>query len=276
MPTFSYSKDDSKEVLGVTKELQDAEATKIKNIVVKATGPSKELALANLSIATSFIRSGAAYLALKDFVTGYQIELLNSEAEIEKNISAIEIELTYLNRRVAGLESLRAKFPGSANPINNQVVDPKDSSAKYLPISTQLIAVNQDIGALKENLTRLTNRKEQLIIIRSFWSQANPVISKNFDGLSAIAEVAQIESSLRKNIKPADLNGNLILNNIKSDLAFIRTRFSVGIEQPSFIRTSNPKYLKNASIGLFAGFFLALLGTFFAAIWLRNRTPVLD
>jgi hypothetical protein len=276
VPTFAYSKNDSKEVVSVTKELQDAEATNIKNIVVKATGSTKEIALVNLATATTFIRSGAAYLALKDIVTDYQIELLNSEPEIEKSILALEIELQFLNRRVAGLELLRSKFPGGSNIINSQVVDLKDASAKYLPISTQLIAANQDITALKESLTRLYDRKKQITIISRFLPQAHAVITKNFDGPLAITEVAQIESSLRKNIKPSDLNALQRLNSIKYGLAVIHTRFSLGIEQPTFISTSDPKYMKNALIGLFGGFFLALLCSFFAAIWLRYRTSAAD
>lgn len=122
VPTFSFSKEDSKDAFGVTKELQDAEATKIKEFVVKATGSTKEIALANLTTASTFFRSGAAYLALKDMVMDYQIELLNSEPEIEKNIQALEIELTFLNRRLASLELLRAKFPRGSSSINNQVL----------------------------------------------------------------------------------------------------------------------------------------------------------
>jgi hypothetical protein len=270
--TFSFSKDDNKEILSVTKELQDAESTKIMNFLVKAAGPTKEQALANLSEATAFIRSGAAYLALKDLVAGYQIQLLNTEPEIEKNILALLIELPYLNRRSANLELLNAKFPSSSNATNNQVVDLEDSSAKYLPVSTQLIAVNREISALKENLSRLKDKKEQLAVISVFLSQANSVIDKNFDGLAAIAEVAKIESSIRKNVKPTDLNTIQLLDGIKYSLALIRTKFTIGIDQPALVSTSPPKYLRNASFGLLSGFFLALMASLFPALRPRFST----
>lgn len=274
-PTFAIAKEDAKEIFGVSKELQDAQSTIIKDFVVHETGLSKENALKNLSIATSFLQSGVVYLALNDVIASYQIKLLNSESDIAEDISKSEIELTYLNGRMASLELLRAKFPGNAGSIINQPMDPKDSSAKFLPIITQLIAVNQDIGALKEKLSRLNDRKNQLAIMGSFLSQAKPVMSKNFDGLSAIAELMQIEASLRKNLQPADLNKITSLDDIKSDLVHVHTNFALGLEQPTFIGTGKPHYLKHAVIGLFSGFFLALLGSFCSAIWFRYRRQTL-
>lgn len=273
VPTFALAKDDAK--FGISKELQDTESLKIKDFVVKATGSSKEEALKNLSIATSFMRGGSAYLALKDVIANYQIELQNSESEIAKKISELEIELIYLNNRMASLELLKAKFHGGSASIIAQPLDPKDSSAKYLPIVTQLIAANKDISALKEDLSRLINRKSQLAIMNGFLSQANPVMERNLDGLSAVAELMQIESSLRKNFQPSDWNKVSILNNIKHELALIHTGFTLGLEPPTFISTSKPHYLKNAAIGLAAGFFLALLASLCSAIWLRYRRQAL-
>ncbi|MDO8291992.1 MAG: hypothetical protein Q7T29_03845 [Gallionella sp.] len=267
VPTFAIGKEDAK--FGMPKEMQDAESIKIKDFVVTAAGPSKEDAIKNLSTVTSFLRSGAAYLALKDVIANYQIELLNSESENAKNISTLEIELTYLNDRMGNLELLKAKFPGNSASTIAQPMDPKDSSAKYLPIITQLIAVNKDISALKENLSRLTSRKSQLAITNDFLLQAMPVIGKNFDGLSAVAELMRIESGMRKDLQASDWNKVSMLNNIKYDLVSIHTRFTLGLEQPTYINTRKPHYLKPAAIGLAAGFILALLFSLCSVIWFR-------
>lgn len=271
VPTFAIGKEDAKAILGMPKEQQDAESTKIKDFVVTATGSSKEDALKNLSITTSFLRSGAAYLALKDVIANYQVELLNSESENAKNIASLEIELSYLNNRMADLELLKAKFPGNSASIITQPMDPKDSSAKYLPIITQLIAVNKDISALKENLSRLTSRKNQLAIKNDFLLQAMPVMGKKFDGLSAVTELMRIESGMRKDLQASDWNKVSILNNIKYDLVSIHTRFTLGLEQPTYISARKPHYLKPTAIGLAAGFFLALLFSLCSVIWLRYR-----
>jgi len=155
--------------------------------------------------------------------------------------------------------------------MTNQPMDIKDSSAKFLPITTQLIAVNLDIAAKKEKLSRLNNDRNQLAIMGSFLSQAQPVVSKNFDGLSAVAELMQIEASLRKSLQPSDLSQIVKLNDINSDLVKIQNTFTTLLEQPTIINTSKPRYLKYAAGGLFFGFFLALLGSFCSAIWFHYR-----
>lgn len=274
VPTFALAKEDAKAMLGMPKELQDAEATKIKDFVVKATGSSKEEALKNLSVTTSFLRSGAAYLSLKEVIANYQFELLNSESEISKKISELEIELAYLNKRMADLELLKVKFPANYDSMT-QPMDLKDSSAKYLPITTQLIATHKDISALKENLSRLNSRRDQHAIVSGFLSRAKPLLDKNYDGLSVVAELMQIESSMRKELQPSDRNNISMLNNIKHDLVLIHTRFTLGLEQPTYISTRKPNYLKYAAIGSAAGFFFALLGSLCAAVWFRYRRQAL-
>jgi hypothetical protein len=166
---------------------------------------------------------------------------------------------------------LKAKFPGNPASIISQSTDYKDSSAKYLPIITQLIAVNKDISALKENLSRLNSKKSQLAIKNSFLSQAVPVIDRNFDGLSAVVELMRIESGMRKDLQLSDWNKVSMLNNIKYDLTSIHTRFTLGLEQPTYISERKSPYLKPAAIGLAAGFFLALLFSLCSVIWLRYR-----
>lgn len=91
VPTYAIGKEDAKAILGMPKEQQDAESSKIKDFVVTTTGSSKEDALKNLSIATSFLRSGAAYLALKDVIANYQIALINSDSEIARSSSELEM-----------------------------------------------------------------------------------------------------------------------------------------------------------------------------------------
>ena len=271
VPTYALGKEDAKAIFGMPKEQQDAESSKIKDFVVTTTGSSKEDALKNLSIATSFLRSGAAYLALKDVITNYQIALTNSESEIARSSSELEDEMIYLNKRVANLELIKAKYPGSSVATINQSVDPKDSNAKYLPILAQLIAANNDISMLKEKLSRLNNRKNQLAIMGNYLSQAKPVIDKNFDGLSAAAELMQIESNLRKNLPVSNPNIISVLDNIKFDLTSIQTRFTLGLEQPTFFDARKPHYLKPVAIGLAAGFFLALLFSLWSVVWLHYR-----
>ena len=267
-PKFAVTKDEVKEVLSMTKEMQDAGATLIKYFVVDVKEESREDAIKNLSMATSFLRSGSAYLALEKFIVNYQAALLLSTPKIEADILSAKAQLAFLNRHLADLESLRVRFPKDTVSLP---VDLKDPSAKYLPLATQIIALNDDIREQKEKLTRLNDKLSQIAIINNFMSQAKPVMDKNFDGLSAIGELEKIEAGLRKGISNSDVNDIAILNDIRYNLAVIGYDFTYELGQPALISVSKPFSIKIIAIGLASGFFLALLGTFFSAIWFRYR-----
>jgi len=66
----------------------------------------------------------------------------------------IEVELVYLKKRMGYLETLKLKFPQSQSQIGNQVLDPKESASKYLPLNTQLIALQLEINTLNEQLEK--------------------------------------------------------------------------------------------------------------------------
>lgn len=264
-PIFAVTKEDAKEVFGMPKEMQEAGALLIKYFVVNVKEQSKEEALKNLSTATSFLRSGAAYLALKNFIGTFQSTLLLTKPKIERDILTSNTQLAVLNRHLANLELLRAKFPKDTGSLP---VDLKDPSAKYLPLATQIIALNHDIREQKEKLVLLNDGLSQIAIIDSFVSQAQPAMDKNFDGLLTLAELEQIESSLRKGISNSDVNDILILNDIKYNLAVIKSNFTYELGQPTSISVSKPFSIKLIVIGLASGFFLALLGSFCSAMWL--------
>lgn len=265
--TFSMEKDDAKTLASVPKEMQERESTKIKNFAVKALGADKEEALKNLAIATSFLRSTATYLALNNVIASYQLGLKNAEAEADKNISATEIELIYLNSRMDKLEQIKVGTPANVSTLT--VNSPLE--AKYLPIATQLAAAKQDINGMKEKLTRLREAKDQLVIKSNFLSQAMPVMSRGFDGLQALTAVMQIETGMRKNLPPSGWSSIHELDSIRHDLTVVRTSFVEGLEQPVFVNTGKPDHLKPAVIGLLAGFFFTLLGSVCSVILLRYR-----
>jgi len=273
-PSYSFSKENSKDVMGVTKAMQDAESTKIINFTLTATGSSKKSALENLAVATDFMRSGSAYLALSELVTAYQIDSSNFKAGVEKNMVKAKIELGFLKQRLIDIKALKSMYSGGS--VNNQVVDLKDSGAKYLPISTQLVAASQDVNKLKEDLLRLQSKEKQLATVRRFLSLANPVLNKNHDGLSALREVMEIESNLRKTAGSDSLDIIQKLNDIKYDLTVIQTTFNVELEQPRFVGVRSPKFVKNSIIGLLGGAGFALMVAILVHIWLRYRATVVS
>ncbi|MEI6756000.1 MAG: hypothetical protein WCK80_03255, partial [bacterium] len=152
LPTYGMSKADTKD-LASTAGLESA-GTTIVSLTLTAGGSAKDKAIENARGAKVFLLQGASYLAIRAMFRAQESQLMSADADISRKINVTQVELAYQQERLKSLEALAKRFPGDQKTVS-QVVDPKDSGAKYLPLSTQIIAANTDINANKETLERL-------------------------------------------------------------------------------------------------------------------------
>jgi len=258
VPTFSLSKADTKDLASVSKSLQD-EASTILNLVVTAKGSSKEDALAHVATATNFVKQGSAYLSIKNLVQGWDYQILNTEASLTKKITDTEVDLRYLRQRAANLESMRQRFPQNVTVATQQVVDLKDSSAKYMPISTQLVAVNTDINNANEALERMRNEIAQTKVMAEFVVQAKPIVDMSADGLAVVDQLLEITKAMRASVQAGDVNADQQINNIEAELVGVRTNFQRSLDTDLIPQVSRSGVLQPAAGGLVGGGVLMLL-----------------
>lgn len=231
VPVFAFSKNDSKLLGGISKELQDVSATQIQYLAVDGVGGTKESAEKNLAIIVDFIRSGSAYLTLRGMLSNIDASTARAESDIRKQILAAEAEIQFLQEKARNLESLRKRFPGNqAGAAGGQVLDPKDAVAKYLPLDTQLVAVNADIYSLEESLLRLRNKQAQHATVRSFLGMALPATGEFSNGQDLGNELLRIVAKLGKQPGAEELNRQLALTGLESDIRSTLTSFDKGLQ----------------------------------------------
>jgi len=264
-PVYSINKNDLKEMVGQVGSDVTAN-NQILNFVVKASGDSQESALANIMCASNFIKGGASYITLQNWLTSLQMEMLGSDAEVQKKISATKIELQYQDHRLSTLESLLKRFPADAK-LAQQVVDPKDSGAKYMPLSTQIVALNTDIANNKEALERLNDRMLQILVLKDFLQQALPLLKTQFDGIVLNDQLLDIEAAMRAKVDSQDLKGANYLNNLRVTLLANQAQFTIGLMQNSEPTVKKAGLLKFLFGGLLAGFLLMLLALGGQRVW---------
>jgi hypothetical protein len=154
------------------------------------------------------------------------------------------------------------------------VVDPKGSGAKYLPLATQIVAVNNDINYSKESLARLQKRLEQIGLIKTFIEQAIPLQDQTFDGLALDDQLLAIEGSLRSKLAKADANGQELLDQLHCQLLAIQVRFTKGLEANTAPTASKKGMIKSTAGGLAAAFFLMLLALLGGRVWTSAKSGV--
>jgi hypothetical protein len=257
VPTYAISKADVKDLASISKGL-DAATTTILALNIYTGGGDSKSSINNARLAAKFIKSGGAYLQIKSLLNGYEGEAIGTVADIQNQITATEIEQTYLKERVKSLDELHKRFPGNAG-ANQQVVDPKDSGAKYLPITTQIIAVNNDINQNKERLIRLNYRLNQIALMKQFLVEALPLAETEFDGILLSKSLLSIEEKLRKGLPAADVKNRQALDQLRSQLLTIEARFTKGLEANTSPVTKKTGMLKATAGGLAGLAFLMLV-----------------
>ena len=269
VPTYALSKSDVKDLASVGKDLDSAGAT-ILNFVITGKSVDKAKAVQLTGIASQFIRTGASYLMVKELLSKYQSEVNHQDVEIQKNRVTQRLELQYLKEKAERLTQLQKRFPNQ--PImNSNVLDPKDSGAKYLPVVTQLIAVNTDINQIEENLARLDDQSEQLLVLKTFLEKVKALENTSANGLLLIKGLLQVEVDLRKAILPQTLVQQVQLERIKTDLVRIQVKFTEGLVNPIEVSVTKPSKLKFLVGGGAVGFMLGVLLLLFLRMWNNYR-----
>lgn len=254
--TYALSKADTKDLAGIGKDLEGAGSV-ISSLIITGSGYSRKTSIENANIASRFLLTGGAYLQLKSMLNGYEADALSAKADVKKRIGSTEIELTYLQRRAKNLNELLKRFP-TDQKIAQQTTDPKDSGAKYLPISTQIIAINIEIFQNRETLVRLSDRLTQLEIENRFLQDANAQNPFQFNGVELIEEYVLIEDALRKSISSDDLTTRVALDQLRGKLLKLQDRFTKGLEA-STTPTSYKRGVIKLMLGGMALAFLAVL-----------------
>jgi hypothetical protein len=213
-----------------------------------------------------FLRTGSAYLQIRNILNSYESETISTVADLQKKITTTEIEMSYQVQRAKSLEDLHKRFPGG-NSASNQVVDPKDSGAKYLPLATQIIAVNNDINQSKETLQRLRDRLAQIGLMKIFVDQAIPLAEKTYDGLVLDAQLLEVESAMRAKLVKDDIKQQEALDQLRGQLLLIQARFTKGLEGNTAPTANKKGMIQSAAGGLAAAFFLMLLVLLGQRMW---------
>jgi hypothetical protein len=270
VPTFGMSKAETKD-LASTVGLESA-GSLVSSLVITAGGASKEQALENALLAKNFFLQGASYLALRSIFNEQESQLLSKDAGIAQKMNAIQIELGYQQERLKSLEALAKRFSGDTK-VSVQVVDPKDSGAKYLPISTQIIAANTDINSSKEALERLKNDQVQMGTLRTWVKKISPLMDATFDGVALNKQLLEQEALLRASLNSSEPKSLIFVDDLRATLIANSIRYSKGFEMNIAPTTSGKRgMIKTTVAGLAGAFFLVLLVLVGQRVWLNVKS----
>lgn len=272
-PSFVLTKADLKDLASVGKEL-DSAGTSILGITITTQGDSATSAKESARQAAQFLLAGGAYLQIKGLLNTYESEAIATKAQLEQQVSASQVELSYLAQRANNLERLHKRFGADQGADSRQqVIDPKDSGAKYLPLSTQMVAINTEINQQREALARLNDRLSQIAITSRFLAGALEQAQDQFDGVLLARQLLVLEGQVRETLAPQDNKSRLPLDQLRARLLAIEARFTKGLEPVSSPKPSKRGMLKTTLGGALLVTLLAL-GFLVGRPWWRAQFKV--
>lgn len=222
---------------------------------------AKQLAEERVQEISNYFINGTVFIDLRDLVRRYELEVATTNVKLGTNILNAEVEVAFIERRIKSLNELKRQYPTTITGQNNplQVVDAKDSGAKYLPVLTQIIAATTDQNNQLELLQRYKEESAQMRIYSSFVEKAKPFMDAALKDPKLLANLLNILDEAKKE---ANTNYEKVtLSTIEGDLKKIMAFKLYGLPQVGSIGITGPAYLKNTAIGLFGG---AIMGILFA------------
>ena len=253
-PIILVGKADGKDLLDPS-SLKSA-GSSIASLQFTAKGRSKAAAEKRMEELTKTFINGAAYIRARDLFRGYEIKVIDDDGNLNKNIGSMQVELGYVERRIQNLKALKNQYPAAA-AAPMQVVDAKDSGAKYLPIGTQIIAATTDANRLNESLARYRDEERQLRVYAQFVERAKPLIENGRKDDNLLGSLYEITNQIDQNTQ--DAIQKIAVEDIRVALTSIQTNKAFGLRQAGTVGMQPPPYLKNTAIGFLAGLFLGLI-----------------
>lgn len=256
-PNILVSKADGKELLDASK-LNDA-GSRISSIQLIGKASTKEAAIKKVEKISKFFIDGSTYIDIRDLIRAYELKVISIDSNLKKKISSAEVELDYLQKRIKNLNELKGQYPATTATLG-QVLDAKDSGAKYLPITTQIVAATTDANAIKESLARYRDEESQNIVYKQFVHKAKPLVDANENAVDLCAELLSIAGQVEKDI--GSTIQLIAIEDIKVALSSIQTNKAYGLKQVGIVDVESPPYSKYIAAGLFVGLFTGLLWAF--------------
>ena len=261
-PAYVLSKSDIKDLAGISKNDLDAASNSIQRISVKVSGRSRDEVKSFAEEIESFIRKSALYLTLKSQINAYEQRIVQRPAQLQELIAKTEKELVFLGKRVAALESLRREYPDQKGAAFSQVMDPKGSAAKFLPLNTQLVAVKSDLNEAQEKIARARSELGEIEVLRKFTDKALGLLGSNSDGFVLESALQTEVRELAKQVSAANRDGQLAVAKIQSDLDTAMTQRGKLFEGHPQIVVARPGLGLPLALGLMGGGMFGVLAIF--------------
>ena len=278
-PIKPLSTDEAKELLGInsmivgnnkpTEESNSVaylgrvikESTRVSGLLVSITASDLNDAINKVEVAGDFIDNAAGVIRYRTYLSSLEQKLIDSSNKLRIESSEINEALKLNIDREQELIRLHKEYPQANNVFIDGLI--RQENTKYLPLSTQLVALNIENHELKIRLKQLDEKKQANQVNQLFIDLSYPVVEKNISYKNIYKELMDNELQLRNKISKTDFVSLQALDKIRYQLITLNKIASAQIVKGDVVVIKRPDYLKSAIkagfLGLVVGMLLSIL-----------------
>jgi hypothetical protein len=189
----------------------------------------------------------------------YDLDLNKSKWNLKTKISESSLMLDSYDASIKNLIGLKKEYPaiitGEVN--SSQLLDLKEANAKYLPVSTQIIAYAIERNNQRELLRSYNEMLIQLEFYDLFLKNSKPLLETGSKNPNLTMQLIEILHSLSKSI--ITNSENSVISIIEEDLNKIMILQNQGFIATGQASVVGPRYFINSVIGLLCGFIASIM-----------------
>lgn len=264
-PLYAYTK---QEVEDITPQEQFINAVQLS---WKDSSPA--LAQRMVQVMGLFVKDTLEKRIMEQYVTqGYQVAYTQSQ-DLENKLADLKFSLKQNEKKLADLKTIAQRSPGAQQPVTREVVSADQGGQRYLPPSTQIVAVQVEIADTRLEIAETKRMlKINRVKLELFTRLKNALATE--DAKSLFERLTEIKDEF---FKGKDLRSDEILiarNEVFTDFAQFEHWFRdvmQFISGPTLPQRAKPSKRMVVGVTFFLGLFFFIFLAFFLEFVQRGR-----
>ena len=264
-PIYTYTKADSREF--VDNPSAKETAGQLLGVQIGGESTSAEAAQKRANFLAQYLRDAVFYQTLTDYIRVRSSELQRSALSFENSVISGKYNLKLATEKMRELRGISQRNPEAGRGDARSVVSLSDSTVRFLPLPTQIVATEVGIYDAATGMERARREREQAEYTIAYYTALQQAASKAKTAEDIIKAMPDSKASADRGRDLTDEKIKLVANNTQleilslQDAFYNRSRFMSG---PNLPERGLKMPLTFAMVGL-------LLGAFFAAAYVLGR-----
>ena len=264
-PTYTYTKADSKEF--VDNPGAKEAAGQLLGVRISSEATSAEAAQKRANFLAQYLRDAVFFQALSDYIRIRNNELQRSALSFENSVISGKYNLKLVTEKMRELRGISQRNPEAGRGDARSVVSLSDSTVRFLPLPTQIVATEVGIFDANTGMERARREREQAEYTIAYYAALQQAATKAKTAEEIIKAMPDAKVAADKGRDLTDEKIKLVANNTQLEILSLQDAFygrSRFVSGPTLPERGFTMLALSALVGL-------MLGALFAAAYVLLR-----